>query len=291
MARVQASFGTFKFWALSASGPDGRRIIKHQGWGRNGPSTEDTGSDGRHERITAELTEDEYLDLRTLCHKAEVKVFNHPLLGSWRARVNIPNRSVDFSNVDRIQVELEFIEDTDQPPASPYDDETPAAKISRARSLYDDVADIMTASDSPGNTDTATNWATFQTSWSAFDAQADFWDDAESDWQDVEKALDQVKTDAVALVEDLQAFTTFQEGASEVTSNLMRCLHTSHEYIDAIKQQGKQWYAVQANALTDLYTICLQVYGHTDNVDQILSRNNILDSFYIDVGTTLEFPF
>jgi hypothetical protein len=288
MARVQASFAGVEFWALSSTGPDGRRIVKHQGWGRVGASTEDTGSDGRHERITAQLTKTEYDSLRKLCHEAKVRQFQHPLLGSWRARINIPTRTVDGSNTDLIDTELEFIEDTDQPPASPYDDETPQAKKTQAKSLYDDSADTMGGT--PGDSDTQILWTEYAAAWALFDEQTENYDDTQSSWQDVEKALDACKVAGWAVIDNLGAFTTYQEGASEVCSQIARTLAIAHDYIWSIRQMGVQWFNVQVDSPTDVFTLCLDLYDNCDNADAIIDRNDVLDSFYLPVGTVLECP-
>jgi hypothetical protein len=106
----------------------------------------------------------------------------------------------------------------------------------------------------------------------------------------VEKALDAVKVAGWAVIDNLGAFTTYQEGASEVCSQIARTLAIAHDYIWSIRQMGVQWFNVQVDSPTDVFTLCLDLYDNCDNADAIIDRNDVLDSFYLPVGTVLECP-
>jgi prophage DNA circulation protein len=287
MALLKASFGGFKFWAITWSGPDGRRIVVHQGYGRRGGVTEDTGSDGRHERITALLTVAEYNQVRQIVHSAKVQLFTHPILGSWRARCNIGNRAPS-DDVNKLSVELEFIEDTEQPPASPFDDETPESKKTQAKSLFEESEDIM--SSTPGDSDTQALMDSYNDAWEEYSAQVNAYDFAIANWQDVEKAVDKLKSTGWAVIDNLQAFDTYQDGGREVCSAIARTLLLCHEHVELIKQGGLKWFNVLVTAQTDIWTLSEEVYGHYDLVDQVVAKNSILDPLYLKAGEMLEFP-
>jgi len=294
---LQASFRGFSFWALDWSGPDGRRIVKHASFGRDGVETEDTGSDGRHDQISARFTLSEFKAFRAIVHQAKVGHFRHPGgLGSWRARVNMGQRRPNPEDVETVLVDLEFIEDTTQPPASPYDDETPTSKKNQAASAFDDADKTM--SGTPGDELTESLYATFTAARTDFDAQVDAYDAESGNWQDVERALGLLKSTGWAVVENLRAFTTYQEDACSVWDNIIRGLNFCHEYVEAIKQQGVQWMKVLViDQPQDIYSLCMEVYDDPaeglEQADKVMAKNSVLDPFCIEPNTpeaVLEFP-
>lgn len=286
MGVFQTEFGGFKFWAQSITGPDSRRIVKHPSWGRTGLSTEDTGSDGRHERIVATLTEAEYATLRTLVHTAKVHQFSGAF-GSFSARGNITSRE-RFEDDEKVRVELEFIEDTSQPLLSPFDDESPDSKKNAAQTNFDDTNEEM--SSTPGDTTSQVIYAEYSNAWTDYDNAITGYDEGNRDWQDVEGTLGELKEKGWAVIDNLRNFDSLQEGAYRVNSLIIRTLNKAHEYVKSIREQGISWFILEIKAPQDVYGLCLDVYGDTKFAEQIISRNSLLDPFYIDIGTQLEMP-
>lgn len=292
----EASFRGFSFWAIDWTGPDGRRIVKHPSFGRSGVETEDTGSDGRHDRIVARFTDAEWKQFRALVHQAKVGYFRHPRLENWRARANIVDRKPNPEDVETILVDLEFIEDTTQPPASPYDDETPTSKKNQAASAFDDADKTMDGS--PGDDLTQTLYTAFRAARTDFDTQVDDWEAESGDWEAVERALGLLKSTGWAVVENLRAFDTYQEDGFSVMDQIVRGLSLCHEYVEAIKQQGIQWFKVLVTQQPqDIYSLCMEVYDDPaeglEQADKVIAKNDILDPFCIEPNTpeaVLEFP-
>jgi hypothetical protein len=293
MALIQASYGGFSFWAQDFQGPDGIRIVKHPAYGRYGVSTEVTGSDGRHEQISAILTDAEYAKLRKIIHEGKVRVFTHPRLGTFRALGNIMSRAGMPGSVGKLQVQLEFIEDTDPQPAGPFDDQAPDSKKLAAKTLFDDTDETM--SGTPGDSTTQALYGDFQTARTAYDAAVDDWEAERGDWQNVELALGKLKTTGWAVVENLRAFDSLQEGSYSVQGQLIRGIALCHDFVQAIRNQQQKWFLVQTEAVADIYSLCLEIYGEDnedalDQAQKIIDRNDLLDQFYIEARSVLEFP-
>ncbi len=289
---TQAAFGTVKFDALSYSGNRSRRIVEHPAWGRDGADTEDTGRGSQRDTVQAKVSLADFLKLQTLCDKAKVQTFTHPVFGSYKARINIPNRSGSGTEKGVVTTELEFVEEKGQPLAKPTQDETADSKFVETVNKYTSYTEARTENTFDDTTES--NADDFEESWDTFNEQSSLaLNEQTSTFRDLERSLDSLKSTGWAVVTSLGAYDGYQDGAAAIESAIIRCLNSAHDMTESFKQMGRQWYPLKVKAVTDIYSLASFLFDGDNHeaVEQIIARNDILDSMFIASGKRLEIPY
>jgi hypothetical protein len=106
---AKCKIDTVEFWAKTASGGFRRNLAGHGGIGIEGQRFEDLGEDARKETITAELFEDEYLDLLSVYSAGKRVSFTHPLFGVKQIRIE--SYQYQANENDMVDVTIVVVED------------------------------------------------------------------------------------------------------------------------------------------------------------------------------------
>ena len=221
-----------------------------------------------------------------------MQTFTHPVFGTYKARINIPDRSGTGTEPGIVTTSLEFIEETGQPLAKPAEDETPDSKFVETVNAYTEYSEAREESSFDAASETAAD--DFETSWDGFYEQSGYAIDQQvSTFRDLERSLDSLKSTGWAVVTALGAYDGFQDGAAAIESAIVRCLNSANDMTESFRQMGKQWYPIVNRGVTDVYSLAQFLFGedNLDAVEQILARNDILDPMFIDANVQLEIPY
>lgn len=279
-----ASWAGVTFWVTDLSGSAQRRWAVYEGAYRDGGESDDLGRKPRQETYQASLTVQDFIKLEKAVNAREVHLFHHLFLGKFNARLRILTYAKSVKS--RIRCAIEVLEYRGQDTAVI----TPSAnqKGAQAAALWSDAYNAIQNMETPVE-DVNTSFDDAAESWSALYEVIQLADAGQATWEDVDRARSAFSTAANVLIEQLQAVEDSPEAWNAIDATL-RAQAEILEFADVTLAEPAYQPALRLTATTDLYTLCWNIWGHGDYVDQIFATNNLLDPFMIPEGTELKMP-
>ena len=270
-----ASFGGVAFECQSLDDdPSGRRLAKFEFPYRDGAEYEDLGRAGRTFYVRAifmgPTSEAELFDLLRVIDRGEPADFVHPLLGTFKARVERAPVHRDADAYDFASVELHIVEegtDATLPDGSAV--ETIKGEITQ------EVADLE------GLDDTELEEVP-----SALDEVIAFADAAADAVADLEKLVDKVRSRIEAAIRAIDKLTDV--GNWPLVQGLKRLAASCQKLANRVRALKPPLIVKTLETAMPVSLLAHRLYGDGARVDEILRMNRIKDPFFVPAGTQLK---
>jgi len=289
---MEAKVGSVKFWAKRANPqPTPRRLAQYIGVGVTGASLEDLGRNARVEILTAEVTEDIYVDLDFIKDAAKVITIQHPLFGVFEGR--LADVTYDAGPNDMVDIVCTCIEDGDPKVLFVPAANTTAQKKQSADSTFDNLT--LSAFDAaPTSSGLPSASASLDSSFSSLSAVMDAVSSADALWADASAAFSDLASAGDVFIDAVDSFQDATQEMVDMVDTTYELINTAREWVDAVENQvAGVWQNMRITTPLSIAEIALGLVGKDDEdtIDLILSRNpTLIDLNAVPVGFELSIP-
>lgn len=281
---VPCMWAGVEFWAVSMSGSANRRWAVYTAAYREGAEQEDLGRDARTEMYQTTLDRETFQKLEKAVNAKQVRLWQHPIFGSFNARVRITQYAKTSKSRISATIEVQEYKAQDIEIVSASPDQKAAQAEARWNDLKDAVDAVENAPD--GVTSAMTD---ADTAWSDVYNQTQSAELGNAEWQDVDRSLEQFRTKNTELTNNLREVEDQPETWNAIDLGL-RASADLEDFVESTRAEPQVRRVLKLTADTDVYSLAYAIWGHGQFVDDIIDQNNILDPFFIELGTELELP-
>lgn len=302
----EANYGGLPLDVLSTADVGGRRLVRHLYPHRDGTQIEDMGAVARKTRCKilffpygpGDTDPTVYFrQFMKIVARPEAQFFSHPITGTYLARVGEVTYNAEAAPRDTITVECTFEEDTLTPAvfeeALAFFGTISMSEILASRQAITDVIAGMPAAPPGGYLTQRAYVGGLAGVTAAADsgvARASTWEDPTKRLRDANLELAQTITEIDQKQQDLGTyqdvgFYPLITSCNDFKLSLMQRWRSTQKAATIIE--------VTVNSAAPLQIVAAQIYGAADNennVNSILSLNDIRNPFRIDAGTVLRVP-
>lgn len=284
---IKASFGGIEFWAESSSCSSSRRIIEHGAFGRTGAETEDTGAPARRDMLTLRATYDDYKKFYQLAHQAKVRLFVHPVHGSWMARANITQESIEPGSVGVVKFHVEFIEHSTATLATQETKDTHRAIKNEIDSIADDIEETIDTTD----VSVSDAYEDYQESFTTYTDTVESYDAGTREDVDIKRALADLREKSNSVVSAMDEVEDYIENQESVVGSIYRLAAKANELANALEYNAFSDWQMRVESWGDAYSLARDFYGDLTVAEIILKKNRLVDLLAIPPGTVLRMPY
>jgi prophage DNA circulation protein len=277
-----ASFGGVTLEVVTVTDTFGRRLQISEYVYRDGAELEDLGREARPTELEVVFHGPDHLaslgQLQLMFETAEAATFQHPLLGTWQARIErmTVRHGHDARNESRVQLELREVGlDTELPDlfsVAAAKEELSASTLAAQAALDDLYEDIP---------DEVPTEAT-----SLLDDAEAFVDDVDATLDALESRIDQINqavANAVAKIEALGDIESYE------TLRRIRDISLKAKRVkDRAERLAPQVYESEVRADVPLGVLSLRLYGDPNRGEDLVRINRIRNPFVVAAGKVIK---